>query len=72
MQKVITQLAVLRSGVQRFEKQVNRHLSEGWTAETVSVTKGGLRIVCVAVLEKTVPILSGTEGVGAVSSRVSL
>jgi hypothetical protein len=52
MQKILTRVALFRRGVRQFEELVNRHLTEGWTVKTLSVNKGGLRFICLALLEK--------------------
>ncbi len=52
MQKIITKVAMFGGGVREFEDNVNEQLSNGWTARNVTVTKSGLRMVCMAVLER--------------------
>lgn len=51
MDKVIIQIALFRRGVERFEKDLNKLLSEGYKLKSVTVEKKGLRFVCMAVVE---------------------
>jgi hypothetical protein len=52
MEKIITQIALFRFGVNRFEKKVNEHLADGWNLKELSIVKNWLRIICYAVLKK--------------------
>ena len=51
-QKLVTRVAWARRGVREFEEAVNKHLADGWVTNTLSVKREGLRIVCVALLDR--------------------
>lgn len=46
MQKIITQVAIFRCGVKKFENEVNQHIQDGWHLEGYSIEKKGLRFLC--------------------------
>ncbi len=50
--KLITQVALFRFGVKRFEREVNSHLEEGFSLDKISIEKKGLRFLCWALLKK--------------------
>jgi len=50
MTQVITQVALFRRGVKKFEQDVNDMLNAGYTISQISVEKQGFRIICLAVL----------------------
>ena len=52
MTQIITQVALFRRGVKKFEQEVNAMLDAGYTIKQISVEKHGLRIICLAVLEQ--------------------
>lgn len=49
-QKIVVRIGLTRRVTDEFEKEVNKLLAEGMHLEGLSVTKSGLRILCVAVL----------------------
>lgn len=50
MQKLICKVALFKIGVERFEREVNTHLSTGWSLEEVSIVRKFLCFVCYAVV----------------------
>ena len=50
MTQIITQVALFRRGVKKFEEEVNAMLDAGYTVQQISIEKRGLRIICLAVL----------------------
>lgn len=52
MTQIITQVALFRTGVKKFEQEVNAMLDAGYTIQQISIEKRGLRIICLAVLEQ--------------------
>lgn len=50
MQKLITQVALSRIGIRRFENKVNKAVSEGQWIERLEFHKGPIRTLCVALL----------------------
>ena len=54
MQKLIVKVILFKSGIKRFEEEVNKNLEEGWRINQLSAEKLGIfRIVCFALLEKS-------------------
>lgn len=52
MEKIITNVALFRFGVHRWERCVNAHLADGWKSKQIYVEKKLFKIICYAHLEK--------------------
>ena len=53
MFKLVTQVALMRGGVRRWENKVNKLMEEGWEPQSVSIDKKGLKMICIALLKKS-------------------
>ena len=50
--KLITQIALTRFGLKRFEAKINKALEEGYSISSFEISRGLFRTTCYAILSK--------------------
>lgn len=52
MQKLVIKVALFRFGVNKFTKETNSYLANGWSLVSWNIEKKGFKIICSALLHK--------------------